>query len=161
MTYRVGIVMGSDNDLPVMEAAVNTLKEFGIEHEIRVISAHRTPKIAAEYAETAAERGLSAIIAGAGGAAHLAGVMASSTALPVIGVPIKSAALNGMDSLLSTAQMPSGVPVATVAIDGARNAAILAAQMIGATDTEMREKVAEFKRKLAKSVMAKDAILNR
>ncbi len=161
MTYRVGIVMGSDNDLPVMEAAVNTLKEFGIEHEIRVISAHRTPKIAAEYAETAAERGLSAIIAGAGGAAHLAGVMASSTPLPVIGVPIKSAALNGMDSLLSTAQMPSGVPVATVAIDGARNAAILAAQMIGATDTEMREKVAEFKRKLAKSVMAKDAILNR
>ena len=161
MTYRVGIVMGSDNDLPVMEAAVNTLKEFGIEHEIRVISAHRTPKIAAEYAETAAERGLSAIIAGAGGAAHLAGVMASSTPLPVIGVPIKSAALNGMDSLLSTAQMPSGVPVATVAIDGARNAAILAAQMIGATDTKMREKVAEFKRKLAKSVMAKDAILNR
>ncbi len=161
MTYRVGIVMGSDNDLPVMEEAVNALKEFGIEHEIRVISAHRTPKIAAEYAETAAERGLCAIIAGAGGAAHLAGVMASSTPLPVIGVPIKSAALNGMDSLLSTAQMPSGVPVATVAIDGARNAAILAAQMIGVTDPAMREKVAEFKRKLAKSVMAKDAILNR
>lgn len=161
MTYRVGIVMGSDNDLPVMEAAANTLKEFGIEHEIRVISAHRTPKIAVEYAETASERGLSVIIAGAGGAAHLAGVMASSTPLPVIGVPVKSPALNGMDSLLSTAQMPSGVPVATVAIDGARNAAILAAQMIGATDAEMREKIAEFKRKLAKSVMAKDAILNR
>jgi 5-(carboxyamino)imidazole ribonucleotide mutase len=153
--------MGSDNDLPVMETAANTLKEFGIEYEIRVISAHRTPKIAAEYAETAAERGLNAIIAGAGGAAHLAGVMAASTPLPVIGVPIKSAALNGMDSLLSIAQMPSGVPVATVAIDGARNAAILAAQIIGATDKEMRERIAEFKQKLAKSVMAKDAILNR
>ncbi|MCE7700206.1 MAG: 5-(carboxyamino)imidazole ribonucleotide mutase, partial [Methanobacterium paludis] len=127
--YKVGIVMGSDSDLPIMQAAIKALAEFGIEHETRVISAHRTPQMAATYAETAVERGLSAIIAGAGGAAHLAGVLAASTPLPVIGVPVKSAALNGLDSLLSIVQMPSGIPVATVAIDGARNAGILAAQI--------------------------------
>jgi len=127
MAYKVGIVMGSDSDLPVMQEAAKVLEEFGIGTEMRVISAHRTPQRAAEYSETAVARGLSAIIAGAGGAAHLAGVLAASTPLPVIGVPVKSAALNGMDSLLATVQMPAGIPVATVAIDGARNAGILAA----------------------------------
>jgi len=154
--YKVGIVMGSDSDLPVMREAAKALDEFGIAHEMRIISAHRTPKVAAEYAESAVERGLCAIIAGAGAAAHLAGVMAASTPLPVIGVPVKSAALNGLDSLLSTVQMPSGIPVATVAIDGARNAGILVALMISATDTDMRQRVVAFKRKLAEAVAAKD-----
>jgi 5-(carboxyamino)imidazole ribonucleotide mutase len=160
MFYRVGIVMGSDSDLPIMQEASKTLSEFGIESEMRVISAHRTPKIAAEYAENASGR-LNVIIAGAGGAAHLAGVMAASTSLPVIGVPIRSAALNGLDSLLSTVQMPSGIPVATVAIDGAKNAAILAAQMIGTVDESMRKRVEEYKLKLAENVMAKDAKLQK
>lgn len=157
MAYKIGIVMGSDSDLPVMQEAQKALAEFGIECEMRVISAHRTPRTAADYSETAVDRGLNVIIAGAGGAAHLAGVLAASTPLPVIGVPIKSMALNGMDSLLSTAQMPSGIPVATVAIDGARNAAILAAQILGATDSEIREKVKAFKERLAETVAAKDA----
>lgn len=157
--YKVGIVMGSDSDLPVMREAAKALDEFGILHEMRIISAHRTPQIAADYAESAVDRGLCAIIAGAGAAAHLAGVMAASTPLPVIGVPVKSAALNGLDSLLSTVQMPSGIPVATVAIDGARNAGILVALMISATDTEMRELVVTFKRKLADAVAAKDLAL--
>jgi len=156
MSYRVGIVMGSDSDLPVMREAASVLEEFGIESEMRILSAHRTPRLAAEYAETAADRGLCAIIAGAGGAAHLAGAMAASTPLPVIGVPIQSSALNGLDALLATVQMPSGVPVATVAINGARNAGILAAQIIGATDPNMRSKVAAFKKRMADQVVAKN-----
>ena len=156
MSYRVGIVMGSDSDLPVMREAASVLEEFGIESEMRILSAHRTPRLAAQYAETAADRGLCAIIAGAGGAAHLAGAMAASTPLPVIGVPIQSSALNGLDALLATVQMPSGVPVATVAINGARNAAILAAQIIGATDPNMRSKVAAFKKRMADQVVAKN-----
>jgi 5-(carboxyamino)imidazole ribonucleotide mutase len=148
--------MGSDSDLPVMREAASVLEEFGIESEMRILSAHRTPRLAAEYAETAADRGLCAIIAGAGGAAHLAGAMAASTPLPVIGVPIQSSALNGLDALLATVQMPSGVPVATVAINGARNAAILAAQIIGATDPNMRSKVAAFKKRMADQVVAKN-----
>ncbi len=156
MSYRVGIVMGSDSDLPVMREAASVLEEFGIASEMRILSAHRTPRLAAEYAETAADRGLCAIIAGAGGAAHLAGAMAASTPLPVIGVPVQSSALNGLDALLATVQMPSGVPVATVAINGARNAAILAAQIIGATDPNMRSKVAAFKKRMADQVVAKN-----
>ncbi|MGC8667752.1 MAG: 5-(carboxyamino)imidazole ribonucleotide mutase [Chthonomonadales bacterium] len=157
MTYRVGIVMGSDSDLPVMREAAAILAEFGIESEMRILSAHRTPRMAAEYAETAAERGLCAIIAGAGSAAHLAGAMAASTPLPVIGVPIQSSALNGLDALLATVQMPSGVPVATVAINGARNAGILAAQIIGATDGAIRAKIAAYKQRMAEEVAAKNA----
>lgn len=160
MPYKVGIVMGSDSDLAVMREAAVVLQELGIESELRVISAHRTPRRAAEYAESAADRGLCAIIAGAGAAAHLAGAMAASTPLPVVGVPIKSSTLNGLDSLLATVQMPSGVPVATVAIDGARNAGILVAQMIGAADPEVRQKVAVLKEKLAAAVAAKDAGLS-
>ncbi|MCC6445176.1 MAG: 5-(carboxyamino)imidazole ribonucleotide mutase [Armatimonadetes bacterium] len=153
----VGIVMGSDSDLPVMQEAAKALAEFGISYEVTVVSAHRTPHRAAEYAETAEARGLNLIIAGAGGAAHLAGVMASLTPLPVIGIPVKSAALNGLDSLLSTVQMPPGVPVATVGIDAARNAGILAAQILGASDTSIREKVKEFKAKLARQVDERNA----
>lgn len=159
MGYRVGIVMGSDSDLPVMREAAAILAEFGIESEMRILSAHRTPRLAAEYAQTAADRGLCAIIAGAGSAAHLAGAMAASTPLPVIGVPIQSSALNGLDALLATVQMPSGVPVATVAINGARNAGILAAQIVGAVDPAVRAKIASYKQKLADEVAAKDARL--
>jgi len=149
VSYRVAIVMGSKSDMQVMEPAAAVLKEFGIESEIYVISAHRNPKRCAEFATGAADAGFSVIIAGAGGAAHLPGVIASMTPLPVIGVPVKSQALNGLDSLLSIVQMPYGVPVATVAIDGAKNAGVLAAQIIGVSDPEIRSKVAEFKRKMA------------
>lgn len=144
--------MGSKSDMGVMQPAADILAEFGIETETMVISAHRTPKRAAEFAETAVETGFEVIIAGAGGAAHLAGVISSLTPLPVIGVPVKSAALNGLDSLLSIVQMPSGVPVATVAIDGARNAGILAAQIIGVSDKVVQTKIVDFKNKLAEQV---------
>lgn len=156
---RVGIVMGSDSDLPVMRNAAAALDELGLESEMRIISAHRTPEEAAGYAKTAEERGIRVIIAGAGGAAHLAGTMAAWSILPVIGVPIKSEALNGLDSLLSTAQMPSGVPVATVAIGGAKNAGILAAQILAIEDEDLRERLREFKRKLAETVADKDSEL--
>ncbi len=156
---RVGIVMGSDSDLPVMRNAAAVLDELGVESELRIISAHRTPEEAASYAKTAEERGLRVIIAGAGGAAHLAGTMAAWSILPVIGVPIKSEALNGLDSLLSTAQMPSGVPVATVAIGGAKNAGILAAQILAIEDADLRERIREFKRNLAETVADKDSEL--
>jgi len=158
-TPMIGIVMGSDPDMPVMQEAAKILSEIGIPYEMMVVSAHRTPHRAAEYAESAEARGLKAIIAGAGGAAHLAGMMAALTPLPVIGVPVKSAALNGLDSLLSTVQMPPGVPVATVGIDGARNAGILAAQILGAGDPEMREKIKTFKAKLASQVDEKNTRL--
>ena len=137
----VGIIMGSDSDLPVMEKAFETFDYFNISYEVKILSAHRTPKQHTEYASTAEKRGVKVIIAAAGGAAHLPGVTAAHTTLPVIGVPIKSKALNGMDSLLSIVQMPSGVPVATVAIDGAKNAALLALQIIALSDKNLKQKL--------------------
>jgi len=155
-TPVVGIIMGSDSDWPVMKAAADICSEFGIAHEVKVISAHRTPQDLAHYASGAHERGLKVIIAGAGGAAHLPGVAAAFTPLPVIGVPIQSQALNGMDSLLSIVQMPSGIPVATVAIGGAKNAGILAAQILAVGDADLTRKVIEFKDKLARDSRAKN-----
>src|SRR5262244_4453169 len=153
----VSIVMGSDSDLDVMREAAKALDEFGIGYEIDVTSAHRSPERTAEYAKKAAERGIRVIIAGAGGAAHLAGVIAAHTTLPVIGVPIPSTSLNGMDSLLSTVQMPAGIPVATVAIGkpGATNAGILAAQIIGVADEAIGKKLHAHKEKLARGVEEK------
>ena len=144
MSPQVGIIMGSDSDLSVMKSAAEVLEELGISFELAVMSAHRCPDRAAEYAKTAQSRGLKVIIAAAGMAAHLAGAVAANTALPVIGVPIKSS-LDGMDALLATVQMPPGIPVATVAIDGARNAGILAAQIIGASDRNIYEKLLKLK----------------
>jgi phosphoribosylaminoimidazole carboxylase PurE protein len=153
----VSIVMGSDSDLPVMKAAVEMLQKFNITYEVSVMSAHRTPDKAADFARSARKKGIRVIIAGAGGAAHLAGVIAAHTTLPVIGVPIESK-LNGLDSLLSTAQMPSGVPVATVAIGkaGATNAGILAAQMIGLSDASVSRRLASHKKELVRKVEAKN-----
>ena len=153
----IGIIMGSDSDMPVMQACVDQLKKFGIPYEITVASAHRTPAKAMEFAETARERGLKAIIAAAGMAAHLAGVLAAHTTLPVIGVPIDASSLNGLDALLSTVQMPPGVPVATMGIGkaGAKNAAILAAQMIGIADEGMAAKLSEFKKDMVAEVEEK------
>jgi len=153
VSARVGILMGSTSDAEVMQGAVDVLAEFGVETEVHVISAHRTPEKAAEYAKKAAANGLDVIIAGAGGAAHLPGVIAALTPLPVIGVPVISAALNGLDSLLSIVQMPSGVPVATVGINGAKNAGILAAQIIGVSDAEVRTRVESYKKKLAEQAV--------
>lgn len=144
----VGIIMGSDSDLPIMKEASSILNEFGISNELKIISAHRSPKVLAEYITGAHERGYKLFIAGAGAAAHLPGVTAAYTPLPVIGVPIKSKALEGLDSLLSIVQMPSGVPVATVAINGAKNAGILAAQIIASSDKELLNKILDFKKKL-------------
>jgi 5-(carboxyamino)imidazole ribonucleotide mutase len=154
----VGIVMGSDSDLAIMKQAVDVLQQFEIPYEVAIISAHRTPDRAVGYATSAEERGLEVIIAGAGGAAHLAGVIAALTPLPVIGVPIRSAALNGMDSLLSIVQMPPGVPVACVAIDGAKNAGILAAQIIATKRPDIREKIKQFKKDQAAAVEEKARI---
>lgn len=154
----VGIVMGSDSDLPIMKEAAIILDQFGIEYEINVISAHRTPKKAFEYASKLAERGIKVVIAGAGGAAHLPGVLAALTPLPVIGVPIQSASLNGLDSLLSIVQMPSGIPVATVGINNAKNAGILAASIIGSSDSEILKKVIDFKKKMEESIEEKNRI---
>ena len=158
----VSIVMGSDSDLPVMKEAVAMLDKFGIEHEVRILSAHRSPHETAKYAEAAEGRGVEVIIAGAGGAAHLAGVIASLTVLPVIGVPLASSALNGLDSLYAIVQMPAGVPVATMAIGnaGARNAAILAAEIIGVKDAKIRGKLKEYKQELAQGVMEKNSKLD-
>lgn len=155
----VGIVMGSDSDLPVMREAAAMLDKFGIGHEVVISSAHRLPRETAEYAKSAAERGLEVIIAGAGGAAHLPGVIAAWTPLPVIGVPIKGGALNGLDALYAIVQMPSGIPVATVAINGAKNAAILAAEILGVKDAALRAKVMEYKAELAREVRGKAAKL--
>src|ERR1700726_1642766 len=159
---RVSIVMGSDSDLDVMREAAKALEEFGIEYEIDVTSAHRSPERTAEFARKAAARGIRVIIAGAGGAAHLAGVIAAHTTLPVIGVPIPSTSLQGMDSLLATVQMPAGIPVATVAIGkpGATNAGILAAQMIGLADASIAKKLLAHKEKLARGVEEKSKKLN-
>lgn len=152
---RVGIIMGSDSDLPVMKEAADILDELGVDYEITIVSAHRTPKRMYEYAENAAKRGLSVIIAGAGGAAHLPGMVASLTHLPVIGVPVSSKAMGGLDSLYSIVQMPPGVPVATVAINGSRNAGILAAQIVGIQDINISEKVIAFKQNMRESVEKK------
>ncbi|HXA56145.1 MAG TPA: 5-(carboxyamino)imidazole ribonucleotide mutase [Candidatus Acidoferrum sp.] len=157
----VGIVMGSDSDYPVMSETAKTLEKFGVPCEIEVCSAHRTPARAHQYATTAAERGLKIIIAAAGAAAHLAGVMAANTTLPVIGVPMASSSLNGMDALLSTVQMPAGIPVATMAIDkaGAVNAGIFAAQVLALSDPAIARKIVEHKENLARSVVEKNARL--
>ena len=149
MSGKVAVIMGSKSDSDSMKKAADALSDFGIENDTFVISAHRTPEAVAEFSKNAEKNGYEVIIAGAGGAAHLAGVIASFTALPVIGVPVKSAALSGMDSLLAMVQMPGGVPVATVAIDGAKNAGILAAQILAVKYPELREAVKEHKNKLA------------
>jgi len=159
MMPLVGIVMGSDSDLGVMKQAAEVFEEFGVDYEMTVISAHRSPKRAIEYASTAAERGLEVIIAGAGGAAHLPGVLAAMTPLPVIGVPIKTKTLDGVDSLYSIVQMPSGIPVATVSINGAKNAGILAVQILSVVDSVLRTRIAEYKKKLAKEVNDKAVLL--
>ena len=156
MTPQIGIVMGSDSDLETMKQAAKVCEEFEVGYEIRVLSAHRTPHDATEYASQAHKRGLKVIIAGAGGAAHLAGVVAGHTPLPVIGVPIKSAALNGQDSLLSIVQMPAGVPVATVAIDGARNAGLLAVQILATSSAGLLERFQAFKAELVEKTRDKD-----
>ena len=152
----VGILMGSDSDWPTMQAAADACAEFGLAHEVRVISAHRTPRDLEHYASTAHARGLRVIIAGAGGAAHLPGVAAAFTTLPVIGVPIESKALKGLDSLLSIVQMPSGIPVATVAIGGARNAGLLAVQILATGNTALQKKLLAFKTRLAEESRAKN-----
>ncbi|MEX2372255.1 MAG: 5-(carboxyamino)imidazole ribonucleotide mutase [Dehalococcoidia bacterium] len=153
----VGIVMGSDSDLPVMRDAAQALDEMGIPHEVRVVSAHRTPDAMLDYGRTAAARGLRVIIAGAGGAAHLPGMIASVTPLPVVGVPVPLTYLDGLDSLLSIVQMPAGVPVATVAVGNARNAGLLAARILGASDEAVRGRVAEAQRAMEAMVAEKDA----
>ena len=152
---KIGIIMGSDSDLPVMKEAADFLSELGIPYEITIVSAHRTPGRLYEYAETAIERGLSVIIAGAGGAAHLPGMVASITTLPVIGVPVKSRALGGVDSLYSIVQMPPGIPVATVAINGAKNAGILAASILSVSDYSIANKLREYKHSLNNMVLEK------
>ena len=158
----VGIVMGSDSDWPIMSAATEALAEFGIAHEVGVVSAHRMPEEKVDYGRTAVERGLRVIIAGAGGAAHLPGMLAALTPLPVIGVPVPLRTLDGLDSLLSIVQMPAGVPVATVAIGGARNAGLLAARILGASDLSVRERMERFQDELAAAARAKgQALRNR
>ncbi|MCU1587976.1 MAG: phosphoribosylaminoimidazole carboxylase, catalytic subunit [Frankiales bacterium] len=155
----VGVIMGSDSDWPTMEPASVALKEFGVEHEVRVISAHRTPKEMLEYASSAASRGLKVIIAGAGGAAHLPGMVASMTPLPVIGVPVPLTHLDGMDSLLSIVQMPAGVPVATVSVAGARNAGLLAVRVLATADPDLLVAMTRFQSALSDQAKAKDAAL--
>ena len=158
---KVGIIMGSDSDLPVMQSAADFLSEMNIAYEMTIVSAHRTPARLYEYAQAAVGRGLKVIIAGAGGAAHLPGMVAAISPLPVIGVPVKSAALSGQDSLLSIVQMPGGVPVATVAINGAMNAGILAAQILGTSNPEILQKVIDFKANMQAEVEAKAAKMER
>ena len=155
----VGIVMGSDSDWPVMEPAAQALEEFGVPYEAHVVSAHRTPRRMLDYAESAAGRGLRVIVAGAGGAAHLPGMVAAATPLPVIGVPRALGRLDGMDSLLSIVQMPAGVPVATVGIDGGRNAGLLAVRILAASDPALRTAVERFQADLADQVAARDVTL--
>lgn len=157
----VGVVMGSDSDLPTMQAACDALAEFGIGHEVRILSAHRTPDEMLAYARSAAGRGLKVVIAGAGGAAHLPGMIASATPLPVIGVPVVATALAGIDALLSIVQMPGGVPVATVAVGNARNAGLLAVRMLGIGDESLFQQMADFQAALAESVREKDRKLQR
>ncbi len=161
MTKKVAIIMGSDSDLSVMMEAADKLKQFDIPYEVHIISAHRTPAAAEQFASAAIDSGFGVIIAGAGKAAHLGGVLAAYTTLPVIGVPIKTSMMGGLDSLLSMVQMPSGVPVATVAVNGAANAAILAAQMLAISDEEVHAKLVTYKDDMRETVMEKDAKLQR
>jgi 5-(carboxyamino)imidazole ribonucleotide mutase len=157
----VGVIMGSDSDLPLMQGAIDVLTEFGVAHEVRVVSAHRTPDVMYEYAHTAADRGLRVIIAGAGGAAHLPGMTASMTSLPVIGVPVPLQQLDGLDSLLSIVQMPDGIPVATVGVGKARNAGLLAVRILGTDDDALRTKLDAHRAALDATVREKDAKLSR
>ena len=154
---KVGIVMGSDSDLPVVEKAIHRLREYGVPYEVHIYSAHRTPAEAGEFSRTAREKDFGVIIAAAGKAAHLAGALAANTTLPVIGIPVKSSTLDGLDALLSTVQMPTGIPVATVAINGGANAALLAAQIIAVEDKALAEKLDEKRKKDAAAVLEKDA----
>lgn len=156
MSKKVAVIMGSNSDFPVVKSAVTELKKYGVEFECRVMSAHRTPVEAAEFADKAKENGFGVIICAAGMAAHLAGVIAGHTTLPVIGIPMKSAVLEGMDALLATVMMPPGVPVATVGINGAKNAGILAVQMLAISDEELAQKLADEKIKMAEGVRQKD-----
>lgn len=158
-TPVVGVVMGSDSDWPTMSPAAEALDEFGVTYEVRVVSAHRTPRTMLDYGASAADRGLRVVVAGAGGAAHLPGMLASVTPLPVVGVPVPLAHLNGMDSLLSIVQMPAGVPVATVSVAGARNAGLLAVRILATADDALRARMAAFQRALAETASAKDAAL--
>jgi 5-(carboxyamino)imidazole ribonucleotide mutase len=155
----VGVIMGSDSDWPVMRAAAQALEEFGVDHQVSVVSAHRTPERMLDYARNAASRGLKVIIAGAGGAAHLPGMVASATVLPVIGVPVPLAHLDGLDSLLSIVQMPAGVPVATVSVGGARNAGLLAVRILAASDPGLAGQISTFQQQLAQRVLDADAAL--
>ena len=155
----VGVIMGSDSDLPTMQGAIDVLVEFGVAYEVRVVSAHRTPDVMVEYARNAADRGLRVIIAGAGGAAHLPGMTASMTALPVIGVPVPLKHLDGLDSLMSIVQMPAGIPVATVGVGNARNAGLLAVRILGASDDKLRAAMERYQADLAQQVRDKDAKL--
>ena len=157
---KVAVIMGSDSDYPVVEKAVDQLKEFDIPYEVRIMSAHRTPDDISEFAKNAKENGFGVIIAAAGKAAHLAGVIAAYTVLPVIGIPIKSSTLDGLDSLLSTVQMPGGVPVATVAIDGAKNAALLAIEMLALNDDDLYNRLLSLRNKQADEVRNKNSLLN-
>lgn len=152
---QIGIIMGSDSDLPVMQDAAKVLEDFGVAYEITVVSAHRTPDTLYSYASKATSRGIKVIIAGAGGAAHLPGMTASMTVLPVIGVPVKTKTMDGLDSLLSIAQMPPGVPVATVAVNGAKNAGLLAIQMLGMNNKKLQKKMADYKKKMNVEVKGK------
>ncbi|MEV6910752.1 5-(carboxyamino)imidazole ribonucleotide mutase [Amycolatopsis sp. NPDC051071] len=161
MSPQVGVIMGSDSDWPTMEAAGQALAEFGVEYEVGVYSAHRTPRRMLDYATSAASRGVRVIIAGAGGAAHLPGMVASATVLPVIGVPVPLKYLDGMDSLLSIVQMPAGVPVATVSVGGARNAGLLAVRILAASDDGLQAKMARFQADLEQLVLDKDAALRK
>ncbi|MBF2090834.1 MAG: 5-(carboxyamino)imidazole ribonucleotide mutase [Synechococcales cyanobacterium K44_A2020_017] len=156
----VGIIMGSDSDLPTMQAAIAICEDFGVPHEVAIVSAHRTPERMVDYAQTAHTRGLKVIIAGAGGAAHLPGMVAALTPLPVIGVPVLTRTLNGVDSLYSIVQMPRGIPVATVAIGNAQNAGLLAVQMLASHDAALLEKVQQYRQALQTSVMEKQAQLD-
>jgi 5-(carboxyamino)imidazole ribonucleotide mutase len=158
---QVSIVMGSDSDWPVMEAAAEALDEFGVGHDVDIISAHRTPHDMLEFGRTAADRGIRVIIAGAGGAAHLPGMLASTTPLPVIGVPVPLSRLDGLDSLLSIVQMPAGVPVATVAIGGARNAGLLAVRMLATSDERLRSEMQAFRERMAQESASKGDALRR
>lgn len=157
---KAAIVMGSKSDYPVVQKAEDMLRKFGVEYETRIISAHRTPKQAEEFAAGAEAAGIGVIIAAAGKAAHLAGVLAATTPLPIIGIPMKSSTLDGLDSLLSVVQMPKGVPVATVAIDGAENAAILAVQILAAADPKLRQAIKDFKKKQEEDIIALDREFN-
>ena len=156
MSKKAAVIMGSDSDLPVVEGAIKTLKEYGIPFEVHVFSAHRTPEEAREFALKARDNGFGVLIAAAGKAAHLAGAIAAATTLPVIGIPVKSSTLDGLDALLSTVQMPSGIPVATVAIDGAKNAAILAAQMLAIEDDAIRQKLDDARAENRRNIIEKN-----